>query len=441
MPIDIADLATRFLASLRQSERLSPCERAAYETPLLEQLCRHAALETEFNRDRLAILFERGDVRNGRFQPEHWSRVPILRRAEAQANNAGLHARNVPPSMGTVRSMRTSGSSGQHLEFRRSELSDAAGMALFERLLGWHKFEPSARMCWIRSDPSPEPVETIGTGWSLAGPGAERFELSKAASSSVALEWLARRKPRYLMAPPSVVDALVDEMERGFQPVQIEAILVTSETPREGLGERVARVFGAKLVDSYGTREIGVIAVDCPDCAGIKHIQSETVQVEIIMPDGTPAKPGETGQVVVTPFYNYGTPIIRYDVGDLATLGAGPCACGRTLPTLGAVLGRQNDLFLRRDGTRFYPSGRKESSRYLSALQLQLVQTDFEAVEVRFVPDPASTQQRDYDGAIAHLRDRVHPDIHVTFVEVDDIPRGPGGKFADLICRVGMPSR
>ena len=441
MPINIVDLATHFLASLRQSERLSPRQRAAYEIPLLEKLCRHAALETEFNRDRLAILFEHGDARSGRFQPEHWNRVPILRRAEAQANNAGLHARNVPPNMGTVRSMRTSGSSGQHLEFRRSELADAAGIALFERLLEWHKFDPSARMCWIRFDPSPEPGETIGTGWSLAGSGAERFELSKAASSSVALEWLARRKPRYLMAPPSVVDALVDEMERGLQPVQIDAILVTSETPREGLGERVARAFGAKLIDSYGTREVGPIAVDCPDCAGIKHIPAETIHVEIIMLDGRPAKPGETGQVVVTPFYNYGTPMIRYDVGDLATLGAGPCACGRTLPTLGAVLGRQNDLFLRRDGTRFYPSGRKESSRYLSALQLQLVQTDFEAVDVRFVPDPDATQPRDYDGAIAHLRERVHPEIRVTFVEVDDIPRGPGGKFADLICRVETPSR
>ena len=404
MSFDLTGVASRFVESLRQSERLSPEMRAAYETPLLERMCRHAALHTAFNRDRLACVFEDGDAAHGRFLPHRWLDVPILRRPEAQACNDELHAGDLPPAVGSVRKLRTSGSSGRHLDFFRTQLSDASGMALFERMLEWHGFDRSARLCWIRIGEG----EVAGHGWSLANPEAERFELSKSLPSSTALQWLADRKPRYLMAPPSVVDALVHESRRSALRVRIEKILVTSETPVEGLADAVLRAFGAALIDSYGTREIGPIAVDCPDCAGVKHVPSETIRVEIVTPDGRLAEPGETGSVIVSSFYNYGTPLIRYDVGDMAVRGLAQCRCGRTLPTLAAVLGRQNQLFVRRDGSRFMAKGRPHASHLLSAAQMQFVQTGFERMEVRYVKDDPDTPE-DRAAAIDHLRGIIHP--------------------------------
>jgi len=46
------------------------------------------------------------------------------------------------------------------------------------------------------------------------------------------------------------------------------------------------------------------------------HVSADLVLVELVDDDGTPVPPGEEGRVVVTPFYGYATPLIRYDLGD-----------------------------------------------------------------------------------------------------------------------------
>jgi phenylacetate-CoA ligase len=54
---------------------------------------------------------------------------------------------------------------------------------------------------------------------------------------------------------------------------------------------------------------------------------------------GNPRGPGEVGRVVVTPLNNFAMPLIRYELGDTAEVGA-PCACGRGLPVLTRILDR-----------------------------------------------------------------------------------------------------
>jgi len=55
-------------------------------------------------------------------------------------------------------------------------------------------------------------------------------------------------------------------------------------------------------------------------------------------------EPGQPGEVLLTDLHNYGMPLIRYKVGDLASWKAGTCPCGRGLPLLNAVEGRTLDL-------------------------------------------------------------------------------------------------
>lgn len=59
---------------------------------------------------------------------------------------------------------------------------------------------------------------------------------------------------------------------------------------------------------------------------------------EAMREDGTPSAPDETGRVLVTPLHNLAMPLIRYDIGGAAEVGA-PCPCGRGLPVLTRILG------------------------------------------------------------------------------------------------------
>src|SRR6185503_5515220 len=52
---------------------------------------------------------------------------------------------------------------------------------------------------------------------------------------------------------------------------------------------------------------------------------------------------------------NRGFPLIRYRVGDYATVGnVGVCACGRGLPRIKQIRGRITDMLVTPDGTRIH---------------------------------------------------------------------------------------
>jgi phenylacetate-CoA ligase len=55
--------------------------------------------------------------------------------------------------------------------------------------------------------------------------------------------------------------------------------------------------------------------------------------------------------LLITALTNVVMPLIRYDTGDMAEAVAGDCACGRTLPGFGRVLGRYRATHLAPEGT------------------------------------------------------------------------------------------
>jgi hypothetical protein len=81
----------------------------------------------------------------------------------------------------------------------------------------------------------------------------------------------------------------------------------------------------------------------CRERGGL-HINADSVYVEVL-----PAKNG-AGAIVVTDLTNRAMPIVRYKVGDLAIASQKPCECGRGLPTIEKIAGREADIVLAPDG-------------------------------------------------------------------------------------------
>ena len=106
----------------------------------------------------------------------------------------------------------------------------------------------------------------------------------------------------------------------------------------------VEEVFGDIVFDRYGCEEVGLIASECEQHDGM-HVAAEGMYVEIL--DGTEEV---AGRVVVTDLLNRATPILRYEIGDLALTKAGLCACGRGLPRIGRVIGRTSDFLYTPEG-------------------------------------------------------------------------------------------
>ncbi len=125
----------------------------------------------------------------------------------------------------------------------------------------------------------------------------------------------------------------------GLGDAGIKVAFVTAERLYDDQRDDIARVFGCRVANGYGSRDAGFIAHECP--AGGMHITAEDIVVEVIGADGQPLPAGESGEIVVTHLATSEFPFIRYRTGDVARLVAGAtCACGRSLPLLTDIQGR-----------------------------------------------------------------------------------------------------
>jgi phenylacetate-CoA ligase len=121
----------------------------------------------------------------------------------------------------------------------------------------------------------------------------------------------------------------------------LKMVILTGDMASAQQKALIESVFGAPTVSEYGCTEFYVIAMECPD--GGWHLETDRLLVEIIDENGRLVPPFTPGQVVITGFDTKAMPLIRYPLGDMATYSSRPCVCGRSLPLLNDVLGREND--------------------------------------------------------------------------------------------------
>lgn len=90
--------------------------------------------------------------------------------------------------------------------------------------------------------------------------------------------------------------------------------------------------------ETYGGADVGGVATECEAKSGM-HI-NDNLFLEIVDTNTKkPVKPGESGEVVITPF-NEAYPLIRYSMGDISALSQDDCPCGIKSPRLTRIMGR-----------------------------------------------------------------------------------------------------
>lgn len=127
----------------------------------------------------------------------------------------------------------------------------------------------------------------------------------------------------------------------------IMGIISSGEHMRLDERRFVEKSLGARVSNSYSTRELGALGFEC-DKNRI-HLNEEWAYVEILDDDGRPVPDGTEGRIIATAFDNRVMPFIRYETGDRGTISPECCPCGRTLKTID-LKGRTTDRILLKDG-------------------------------------------------------------------------------------------
>ncbi len=424
---------------LKKTEQWRPDQLVGHQLWRLADILSYATSQVPYYRDRKAVYAVRGDL-----SLDSLRGLPVLSRREVLEHAEALRSQE-PAAQArrwgrdVVRRASSSGSTGQHVTVQVDRTSAAMLPALAEREHRWHKRQTQLRAAAIRAVPEVSALRQGGLTWSAAGGKLSVLEVHTPVREQ--LDWLLERRPAYVSTYASNAAALLAEAERSSQrwPELLE-LDTFGELIGERLREVALRVWGVPVVDAYSCVELGFMALQCGQTTDY-HVQSEQVLLEVLRADGAPCEPGETGRVVATALHAFAMPLVRYDLGDYATLGEA-CACGRGLPVLTRIVGRVRNML------RLRPEAGESADllwpRYASNVlggrfpirQFRLVQRDYEVFELELVAEPLGAAA---EAALRELvlgtlsRNLPRPPV-LTYRYLDAIPRGAGGKFEDFLC-------
>ncbi len=358
---------------------------------------------------------------------ERWRRLPPLTRRDIQRAGDELSSSKVPSGHGKVITTKTSGSTGTPVSVRGTIFDAMVGKAITLRHFLWHPHDFSGKLASIRrvkGDRYEYPHGLKQSRWDdtatfpfMTGPAVA---LSISASIAEQAEWLGRQDPDYLLTYPSNLRFLAEHCRtHGITLPHLEHVITMGEV----------------LNPETSAQEVGIIALQCPTSESY-HVQSERIFVEVVDHEGAPCGPGQTGHVLVTPLYNYAMPLLRYELGDFAEVG-NPCPCGRGLPVLSRILGRErNALLVAPTGERYWPAfGSRKLTELAPIVQHQFVQKSLDRIEARLVTERPLTPSEERSLRI-YIETSLPHRFAVTFAYCDEIPRNASGKFENFVCEV-----
>lgn len=237
-------------------------------------------------------------------------------------------------------------------------------------------------------------------------------------------------KPEVIKCFPNALTPFVHFIKKNnLKVAPVKTISCTGETLYKQQKEMFEDVFKAEVFEKVGTRESGVFACECKEHQGL-HIFTEGVYLELIKQDGSHARDGDMGKVVITDLFNKAMPLIRYEIGDMAVSnGDKLCKCGSSLPLLRSYLGRTRDIIVDDEGNPRPGYLFVEIIKNLNLnAQIQVYQPEKEKVLIRIVKK--SEEDISTNELLSQFQEILGKNISVTVEYVEEIPRDPSGKYS-----------
>jgi phenylacetate-CoA ligase len=270
---------------------------------------------------------------------DEWVCDPQLRLGELRAFVADP-ARIGEAYLGQYTVWESSGTSGESGIF----VQDGHAMAVYDALETVRRSSPRPWRQWVDPMGVAERSAFVGatTGHFASHITMQRLQrlnpwtsmrsFSILDTTASLVEQLNRFAPSVLATYPTAAVLLAEQAATGALDIHLHEIWTGGESLDAAMRERLQKVFGCPVRNSYGSSEFLCSGWECS--RGRLHANTDWLILEPVDAQHRPVPPGERSHTtLVTNLANHVQPLIRYDLGDRIVMNARPCACGSPFPT------------------------------------------------------------------------------------------------------------
>lgn len=332
----------------RQS-RMRPNELRHELMPSLQKMLGHAVNNSAWWRDRLKDVTPY--LREAANFHELLDLIPLTQREDVQEFFPWMQAW-VPGSRANMYVQKqTSGSTGTPVRvmlFNPEIAPRQQAMTLLSAT--WSKRDYSKPMVYARGNEQTRSVPAQGMPMNFLGKtGPAHYYRLTGASFGELLDFLAEKKAGNVLINGVAGRLLALEQLKNPRKVKLDQILNWADGISDGDRILAKKAFGATIINRYSSEEFSTLAIQCP---GSEHLHATNFfnYIEILDENNRRTEPGQVGRVVVTSLFNPAMPLLRYELGDLASWGQ-PCPHGIALPVFEPLITRQRDAYIAPDGS------------------------------------------------------------------------------------------
>ncbi|WP_031428733.1 phenylacetate--CoA ligase family protein [Flavimarina sp. Hel_I_48] len=242
------------------------------------------------------------------------------------------------------------------------------------------------------------------------------------------IENLKKFKPEYISGfPSSIAEIALYGLKNNldFPENTIKAVFTTSETVTPQIRQNIERFFNTNLYDQYSASEGAPFIFECKNHN--LHIEMQSGILEVLDNNDNDA---QEGRLIVTSFTSYGTPLLRYDVGDRIKLSQNTCSCGNNNPLVEKILGRIDDFIYSPENGKINLGNISNVLKDIEGVhRMQIIQDELNAIIVKIETNPIIYNKKEEGKLIENIKLRVGRKMQITISEVDTIDVEKSGKF------------
>lgn len=385
---------------------------------MLKDIINHATKNSKFYRKKLNEI----NISNININNIH--KIPITSKDEVRNNTEKILTEEFDKKKHQIHT--TSGSSGNAINMVHDNSTVDYFSSIYARNLFAMGYKPWDRITVFYYAKNPEFHEKMGI--------MKKIWISSTLNAEDQFDILKKSSHDLLMCYPSTMK-IMGRMLKNDEKIKPKLIVSFGEMLYDRT--QIEKYFDTKVFDFYGAEEFHNIASECEKREGL-HINSDSVLVETIK-DGESVTE-EKGDIVVTGLVNKVMPLIRYKIGDVGKLTEESCSCGRNLPLMKNLEGRNDDFIT-------LPSGKQIGPRIIVGLvekevlyndeldNYRVVQKSKEKIIIYYKVGENFTEYT--LGKIDEiLRNIIDEEIDIDFIEVENIEANKRGKLRFVVSEV-----